>query len=889
MLHDSITFATEPTALEEAQMKRATLSFSLTLLLIALGYFILQNPHPSRAQSSQDGSQDCCGPTHPVLPRELDFPYYSLQNGFGSTLNLVSDSPAPLDFTLSVHARSGQTLVAPKITIQPQAKLPVDMAALLKSLGADVTGDFSEGSVSLNFVGTIMPLVGQMTITNPALRLVHDSEMVENDPGRTDIPAVLDGLWWNISGGRDAQFMVTNMSALRASADVFLDFSGTRHPSVELDFRPHETKTVSITQLLSGLNASPATASEGGITIIQREFQPTLIAQGKVLDPASGFSTTLSFPDPARERANSLHASGLPIGKPTPDSPFARTGYFVPRVVLRNLTGAPQTVTITFEYPKGSTWNSAEAPGGSAIPKVHAVAAVSSPTTNKTNQNSRGGAAATISPADLTDQFTLAPLSVGPYSTADFSLDAVMGQLPLPVPYCSIRIQYSGAPGSAIAQVSSVDVRREMVIDAPIANEGDGWHGSGANPWHLDKETESILFLTDEGDKPARIGFSVTAGDVHYQLTTLKLAPHETRAIDMRKLRDAQQPDYQRNKIPADASDGSVYWTRLDNTPVMGRLVVIQRHNGMASSYDCCPCRCPSNFTSTGVSTDPPNVPPIIPGQTCQHYATAAYRDCNFVYSYYDVTSSSTWLSSSTSVATVDGIGLVTGVSGGTPTISANYSDFTWNWSVVEGACVDTPRSHTGSASCPVVSASITVNLGPPPSSRSSSFSTGDNLSFAGFISCGNVLGAQGCSSGWFWQNEAVGTVSDDAGNWATTRDINGETLTIYHTDFTSTTTNFGYSHDNPATGLVQQATGTKNVFFIDAPGPYFSSNIADIDDQTTFTSRICSTKTSTAYCVCVDYNYHLVGYSNGIAAVVDTTNSSSAITKTSYSCQPQR
>jgi hypothetical protein len=322
-------------------MKQATLSFSLTLLFVALVYFIIQNPHPSRAQASQTDSTACCGPTQPLLPRELDFPYYSLQNGFGSTLNLVSDSPSPLDLTLSVHARSGQTLVAPKMTIQPQAKLPIDMAALLKGLGADVTGDFSSGSVSLNFVGTIMPLVGQMTTTNPVLRLVHESEMVENDPGRTDIPPMLEGLWWNISGGRDAQVMVTNMSPLRASADVFLDYAGERHPSAVLNFRPHELKTVSIIQLLADLNAMPSQVPEGGIMIIQREFQPTLIAQGKVLDPVTGFSTTLSFPDPARERSNSLHASGVPVGTPTNDSPFAQTGYFVPHVVVRNLTGGP--------------------------------------------------------------------------------------------------------------------------------------------------------------------------------------------------------------------------------------------------------------------------------------------------------------------------------------------------------------------------------------------------------------------------------------------------------------------------------------------------------------------------------------------------------------------
>src|SRR2546425_748295 len=97
--------------------------------------------------------------------------------------------------------------------------------------------------------------------------------------------------------------------------------------------------------------------------------------------------------------------------------------------------------------------------------------------------------------------------------------------------------------------MASVEARSDLIIDGRMANEGDGWSGSGANPWHLDKQSESILFLTNESDKPARIGFQVTVGDVHYYLSNLKLDPHETRAIDIRKLRDAQQTDLKGNKI----------------------------------------------------------------------------------------------------------------------------------------------------------------------------------------------------------------------------------------------------------------------------------------------------------------------------------------------------
>jgi hypothetical protein len=48
--------------------------------------------------------------------------------------------------------------------------------------------------------------------------------------------------------------------------------------------------------------------------------------------------------------------------------------------------------------------------------------------------------------------------------------------------------------------------------------------------------------------KARRIGFVITVGGVHYYLTRLKLAPHETRAIDLGQLRDQQRPDFKGHK-----------------------------------------------------------------------------------------------------------------------------------------------------------------------------------------------------------------------------------------------------------------------------------------------------------------------------------------------------
>jgi peptidase M23-like protein len=212
------------------------------------------------------------------------------------------------------------------------------------------------------------------------------------------------------------------------------------------------------------------------------------------------------------------------------------------------------------------------------------------------------------------------------------------------------------------------------VVDARTANELDGRAGSGANPWHLDSQTDSILFLTDEGDKPARIGFSITAGAVHYYLTSLQLAPRETRAINIRELRDAQVADFQGNKIPASVADGSVNWVRLDSVPVEGRLLVIQRQQGMASNYDCTTCYCPAVFTALAVA---PGSFGLIPTAYQNVGSTATYHDCNTGNFYYDVTAGSSWSSNNTPVIQMDSTVhyRADAMSPGTANVTGGYTD----------------------------------------------------------------------------------------------------------------------------------------------------------------------------------------------------------------------
>jgi len=624
----------------------------------------------------------------PVAPRQLEFPYYTLRDGFNSTLLLVGASAAPLDFIIAVRSASGRTVLSPSMTIQSGEKLSVDLRVLLTELGVDVNGDFAEGSVSIYFNGTIMPLAGQLTMSNPARSLVLESEMVDNSPGLGLLPSALNAVWWGLGGGREARFTASNTSGDPVTADVYLDFQGERHESAPLAFAPHETKILSITHLLGELKVSPAQAPEGGISIIGRGSIPALIAQGKITDPNTGFSTTLNFPDPKLQRASALHASGVPIGLPSKESPYAGAGVFVPHVIVRNLTGAPQSVTITVEYPG----------------------------------------------EDGPAQATPPPLALEAYTTKDIPLDLVLASLPLPLPFCSIRIQYSGAPGSVIGEVSSIEAKGDLVIDSRLANERDGWVGSGAHPWHLDEETESILFLTNMSEKSARIGFDMVAGGVHYYLTRLKLKPHETRAIDLRKVRDEQKPDLKGNKVPAGATDGSVVWTRLDHVPVMGRLVVLQRHNRIASGYDCHICDCDPDFFDLYVT---PASYIFLPDRSVLYDALAWFREhCNQYEWLYNVDAS--FQSLNPPVATVTTEGTATGQSGGTATIKALYTEYYYIYDHVLIDCIDHPRQRTGYATAKVVTVSISGPANVPLRAAGSSGPNTINLTATGTPSGGS-------------------------------------------------------------------------------------------------------------------------------------------------------
>ncbi|MBZ5555214.1 MAG: hypothetical protein LAO21_21085 [Acidobacteriia bacterium] len=570
-------------------------------------------------------------------------------------------------FSVSAFSRSGKKLTGPSFVIEAQGKISVDITEWLHSLPNDAAGEFSDGSLAINFINdNIKTLTGQILIANPATGIHFASGMFKNDNGQSGLQPALHLLWWGLADGRDAKFFVSNIAEHPVAADVFLDFKAKRHPGSVLYFGARETKALCVADLLNDLNENAQNVPEGGITVSPRGPEASLIGMGQMSNPSSKFSTTLHLPRLDRQTVSALHATGVPIGTPTSGSVYAGLGTFIPHVIVRNLKGASQNVTLTIEY----------------------------------------------SGKDGPQQAVLPPVTVDGFSTVDISIDSFYARVPLPLSFCAIRIQYDGAPESISSEIVSTEQNGRATFSFFLTNEGDGYAMSGTSSWHLDAKTESILFLTNMGEDDSRIGFTVKANGLDYYLTNLKLKAHETRAIDLRKLRDSQTEDFRKNKIPVSASDGNLYWSRLDNVPVMGQFISIQRNeevnpgpmnkggSARTPSNIILPgdpgegCPCPDSFDDVGIVGQQPCG--ILPGETCGWNAMGEWVDCNRIFSFYDVTLDSSWSSTNEGVATVDGStvpAVITGISPGFALISPYYFGFAYD----PVSCVKVPRGRSPS------------------------------------------------------------------------------------------------------------------------------------------------------------------------------------------------
>jgi hypothetical protein len=615
---------------------RAHAKFWLALLLVAIStaVFVARSRPVARAATQTE-------PEH-----VLSFAYYSIKGHWDSTLTLNNSSVSDLVSTVTLYSLDGQLLELPSLSVKANSNIMVTLSDLISA--AQQTGKFQEGSLDVRFNSNdSMAIAPQLTVSDSKHGLSFDME-----PPMMLMSSSLEGLWWSPDNKTSGAIMLSNTTDRVLDVLLNVEWRGSVIPASPMSLSAHQTAVLEIEKLLKDLKIKGEGIERGGFSISHSGLPGALIAHGMIHNNEARFASNLAFVDPAIQKTSVLSGTGLMLAHPVLSAAFLEASFFRPKLALKNASTTSQIAIVTVEYT--------------------------------TNGVSRKRALPSI---------TLAPHEV---LMADFT--ALMFKLRnTSVSAGGLRIESTGAPGSLVAVLSSVDESRSIEVDVPLVSRSERSAEGGNHPFRLDETIRPIAYLTNITQKPTKVLTAIFHGGGLFTPELISVGPGATIAIDLMHLRDSQVKDVQGRTLPGDLSEGQFFWHPHQGQAMIGRVVMLNNRSGTANNFSCRQC-CDTQFDSLVISPDP------LSGVVSDSQQMTVYEYDNYcgyhsiLYGPYNVTSDCQYSSNNTAVATVSGPGFVNYVGLGSTTISLSKTVWQLESNGFECVWVD----HTVSGDCGV-------------------------------------------------------------------------------------------------------------------------------------------------------------------------------------------
>jgi len=466
----------------------------------------------------------------------------------------------------------------------------------VKELTASAKGDFNGGNIQIFYHGTSMGITSQVSIVSANHHLALES--VETEPmdfGST----TLNGIVWTPDDETQAKLALTNTTSAP------LDVTAMGNVKVQsLTLKARETRVIELKEFLGNSRATLLTLDHHGPL-------GALIATGFALNERTGFSTDLSFIDCTTAKATQLAAAHVRFGRPDPQEGFPAGTNFSAPLVIANTMDTPTDARISVTY--------------------------------------------TVQSAVKTIQ--LKPITLGPREVRLIELSKQMARLGVagPIEDAGVDINYTHMPGTVIGRLTSYDMSGDYAFDVPVKDPAG--QGNGSYPWRLDNGYTTVVHLKNTLDKEVTALVQLRYEGGTYNPDRIKLAPYETLAIDIRRLRDAQEKDIRGEVMAADVETGQIAWFEEEVGSLIGRAEVTNLSGAVASSFSCGECGCGPLVMDHCLMT--PSSGTAGPGVTGYMFAPGVVkRDCHYVlYGPYSPSTSITWSSTNTSAVTVTGSG----------------------------------------------------------------------------------------------------------------------------------------------------------------------------------------------------------------------------------------
>ena len=411
----------------------------------------------------------------------------------------------------------------------------------------------------------------------------------------------------------------------KSDATIALGNSSESPIHTTVEFSGGETKVIDIAPFATKFVRRRANKSMGERTSVESvELHTTgpegsLRVAGFITSDDGNFNSSIRFYDPQRTSQPNLFATNL------------RLKNTKPKLVLKNTSYTEITAHPRFFPANGEQGNLVELP------------------------------AITLAPQELV-QVNLRSLTEAAASRTD--LDSV-----------SVQVLNSGAAGSLIGALYSIDKTSQILYDVPLRDSGKMRNSTGSYPWRVDDDYTTIVNITNISDQPASFIVDIRYPGGHYFLPAQELAARGTATFDLRKIISEQKPDNKGEVIPASVKGGQFHWSVFGgaaSSKLIGRSEVVSLSKRVSSSYSCPSC-CPDSGPFGGFSG-----PEWAPYNGYAFVNThAEMMDCNgFSTPMGDMSMDSMWMDDP-SIASVSGM-QVHGLSAGETNINGSWLYYFW-------------------------------------------------------------------------------------------------------------------------------------------------------------------------------------------------------------------
>jgi len=562
---------------------------------------------------------------------------------FQSTIYLKNSvETSPITVTPVLHLSDGRAYSLQAVKLEPSGIATVDINAGLEKLGI-VPNSTLSGWVELQYNWPWAPLCAFIRDLDTTHSVVFTFgfaplDSLSPDAKHTAASQVTDGLWWKQEHNVSGFVALANTTSRPVTAVIGVsDNQGKALGAHTVTIAPRGMETVDLRELDS------ASVAEGGIRVSYTGEPDALLISGGLQDPGVGYSANLPFAPPPkpippmahRVKQQGIAELGLMTGASDPLIHFPAGTTFTPYSVLRNVSNTPISVTPTL------WWMESGAPAFFDLP-----------------------------------QFRLLPSE-----TRSLDVPSLLKAAGLKDFSGSVNLVFDTQGQTGLLMASgSVDQSNTYVFEvAPRGVASSA--GKSLSYWSTGNGDDTMVTIWNPADEVQVFIFRLNFAGGHYDLPMM-LEPRATRMFAISEILSGPGPDAEGNVIPTGLQEGSaqIVGSQGENQHILVAIDSgIYNVRKATCNGNCLSCSGASEFN---VIIDTFSV--AVGGQT-QESLIATWNNGN----QYDLTGSSSWTSSNTSVATVQ-TGMVTGVASGQLVVGAGDAS----------EPLDTPQCNSGGV-CP--------------------------------------------------------------------------------------------------------------------------------------------------------------------------------------------